>query len=128
MARRHRTLGQRVAQLDRLRLGVALAQQFGLEQVEDAKLLVCRERCVIGNVVGGADEIVEGKNQRAMTRMNDPRRDRKILVTVGLAGSQVTRGGHQLLTTFIGLARAIESPRTRERVPHIGEYAAKTNA
>src|SRR5205085_8966728 len=56
-----------------------------------------------------------------MTRMNDPRRDRKILVTVCLAGSQVTRGGHQLLTTFIDLARAMEKPaHTGTRAPYRG--------
>jgi hypothetical protein len=33
--------------------------------------------------------------------MNDPRRDRKILVAVGLSGSQVARAGHQELATSI---------------------------
>jgi hypothetical protein len=31
--------------------------------------------------------------------MNDPRRDRKILVAVGFSGSQVARAGHQELAT-----------------------------
>jgi hypothetical protein len=34
--------------------------------------------------------------------MNDPRRHRKVLVTVGLAGSQFVRAGHQELATFAG--------------------------
>jgi len=36
--------------------------------------------------------------------MNDPRRDRKILVTVGLSGSQVARAGHWGFG-YTGLAR-----------------------
>jgi hypothetical protein len=35
-----------------------------------------------------------------MARMNDPRRDRKIFVAVGLAGSQFARGGHRKLAAF----------------------------
>jgi hypothetical protein len=33
--------------------------------------------------------------------MNDPRRDRKILVAVGLSGSQVARARHLELATFV---------------------------
>ena len=95
VARRHRALGQRVAQIDRLLLGVALAEQFRFEQIEKAELFVGRKRRVIGDVVGGPDEIVEAEDQRPVTRMNDPRRDRKILVAVGLSGSQFARAGHQ---------------------------------
>jgi hypothetical protein len=83
---------------------------------------------MIGDVVGGPDEIVEGENQRPVTRMDDPRRDRKILVAVGLAGSQFARGGHQELATFIGMAvppRRVEHRACGERGPHIGEYAPK---
>jgi hypothetical protein len=129
VARRHRALGQSAAQADRLRLGVALAQQFRLEQVEIAQLLVRAERRVIGDVVGRPDEIIEAQDQRPVTRMNDPRRDRKILVAVGLSGSQVARAGHQELATSMELAASADARRTRgDRVPHIGEYAAKTNA
>ena len=59
MARRHRALGKSAAQADRLRLGVALAQQFRLEEVEIAQLLVRAKRRVIGDVVGRPDEIIE---------------------------------------------------------------------
>ena len=130
VARRHRALGQRLAQVDRLFLRVALAQQFRLEQVEIAQLLVRAERGVVGDVVGGPDEIVIAEDQRPVTRMNDPRRDREILVAVGLSGSQVARAGHQELASFIGIGGMRRcSGRTRgNRVPHIGEYAAKTNA
>ena len=64
MARRHRPFGERMAESDGLFLAVALAEQLGLEQVEIAQLLVRRQRRMIGDVVGGADEIVEGKDQR----------------------------------------------------------------
>ena len=101
VARWHRALGKRAAQIDRFLLGIAPAEQFLLEQVEIAQLLLRRQVCVVGDVVGGADEVVEGQNQRAVTRMNDPRRDGKILVAVGLSGSQVARAGHQELATFI---------------------------
>ena len=103
MARRHRALGQCMPQIDGFLLRVALAQQFRLEQVEIAKLFVRAELRVIGDVVCRPDEIVETENQRPMTRMNDPRRDREILVAVGLSGSQIARGGHQELATLIGI-------------------------
>ena len=38
VARRHRTFRQRAPQVDRLRLGVAFAEQFGFEQIEKASL------------------------------------------------------------------------------------------
>ena len=129
VARRHRARGERVAQADRLLLGVALAEQLRFEQVEQPKLFVRRQRRVIGDVVGRPDEIVEAENQRPVTRMNDPRRDRKILVTVGLSGSQFARAGHQK-AGYIGPnggTRRYQAHAT-DREPHIGEYAAKTNA
>src|SRR3979411_3015401 len=51
---------------------------------------------MIGNIVGGPDEVIERENQRAVARMDDPRRHRKVLVTMGLAGSQFARGGHRM--------------------------------
>ena len=132
MARRHRTLRQRAPQIDRLGLAVAPPQQFGFEQIEISELVARAERRVIGDVVGGPDEIVERENQRPVTRMNDPRRDRKVLVAVSLAGSQFARGGHQELATLVRerwLRMLRQSPRMRtDREPHIGEYDAKTNA
>ncbi len=129
VAWRHGALGQRVAQADSLFLGIALAQQFRLEQIEITELLVGRERRMVGDIVGSPDEVVERQNQRAVPRMNDPRRDRKILVAVGLSRSQVARAGHQKLATFVWFGgmhrRAAHAMGSR---PHIGEYAAKTNA
>jgi hypothetical protein len=40
---------------------------------------------VIGNVVGGADEIVEGQDRLAMARVNEKGRDREIFIPVPLA-------------------------------------------
>ena len=100
MARRHRTLRQRAPQIDGLGLAVAAAQQFGFEQIEIAELVAVAERRMIGDVVGGSDEIVERQNQRPVARMDDPRRDRKVLVAVCLAGSQFARAGHQELATI----------------------------
>ena len=128
MARRHAAFGQRLPEFYRLGLGVALPEQFGLQQIEIAKLLVRLERCMIGDVIGGPHEIVEREDQRPVAGMNDPGRDGKILVAMGLAGSQFARGGHQERATSLGM-RARRSPAKRnDRGPHIGEYAAKTNA
>jgi hypothetical protein len=42
---------------------------------------------VIGNIVGGAHEIVERKNRPAVARSNEPGRHREILIPVTLARS-----------------------------------------
>src|SRR5260370_7506454 len=97
---RHRRLRQRAPQLEGLGLGVAVAQELGLEQIEQLELVVLAERRMIGDIVGGSDKIVERKYQRPVAWMNDPRRDRKVLVAVSLAGSQFARAGHQGLATF----------------------------
>ena len=39
---------------------------------------------MVGNIVGGANEIIECENRRAITRMNKKRGDREILVPVTL--------------------------------------------
>ena len=124
VARRHRTLRQRAAQIDGLGLAVAPAQQFGFEQIEIVELLALTERCMIGDIVGGSDEIVERQDQRPVTRMNDPGRDRKILVAVCLAGSQFARGGHQELATLVW-AREVLHPLSsthadRPQIPYRG--------
>jgi hypothetical protein len=72
VARRHRTLRQRAAQVDCFGLGIAFAEQFRFEQIEKPELFRRVERCVIGDVVGGPHEIVERKDQRPVSRVNDP--------------------------------------------------------
>jgi hypothetical protein len=61
---------------------------------------------MIGDIVGRSHEIVKREDKCPMARMNDPRRDRKILVAVSLAGSQFARGGHQELATFFRASHA----------------------
>jgi hypothetical protein len=41
---------------------------------------------VVGDVVGAAHELIEGEDQRAVARLDEPRRYRKIFVAVGLVG------------------------------------------
>src|SRR5262245_45769974 len=43
---------------------------------------------MIGDVVGGAHEFIEGENGRAMARMDEPRGHGKILVPMALARSR----------------------------------------
>jgi hypothetical protein len=112
VARRHWTFRQRAPQVDGLGLGFALAQQLGFEQIEQSKLVRSRERRMIGDVVGGPDEIVERKDQRAVARMNDPRRDRKVLVAVSLAGSQFARACHREPATIVQAERSRMWPQS----------------
>jgi hypothetical protein len=85
---------------------------------------------MIGDIVGRSDEVIKCEDQRAMPRMDDPRRDRKILVAVALAGSPFARVGHLegWLCCFGALHASNMPPCFMELKPHIGEYATKTNA
>jgi hypothetical protein len=85
---------------DGLVLLVVPAEKPRFQLVEHRQLGRGIEQRVVGNVVGGPDEIIERKNQRPVARMDNPRRDRKILVTIGLAGSQFARRGHPELATL----------------------------
>jgi len=73
------------AQRDGLGQPVVLAQQAGLELVEMIELLAFAERGMIRDVIGDADELVEGQNGAAMAGMNEMRGDGKVLVAMGLA-------------------------------------------
>ena len=73
---------------------VALAEQVLLEPVELRELLFGLERRVIRDVVGDAHEFVERQDDAAMARVDQPRRDRKVLVAMPLARTQFTRRGH----------------------------------
>jgi hypothetical protein len=95
MARRHAAFRKRGTQRDRLLLAVALAGEFRLEQIEIGELVCRGQRRMIGDVVGGPDEIVERKNQRPVPRVNEKGGNRKILVAVSLAGSQFACCGHR---------------------------------
>ena len=62
-----------------LRIGRAGAGQRIGQAVEERDLALRRQLRVIGNVVAGADEIVEGQDRAAMTGMDQVRGDGKIL-------------------------------------------------
>jgi len=85
--RRQLALDQRCPQPHRGRIGIVVAGEAGIEAIEQRELLLRRQRGVIGNVVGGAHEIVERKDRSAMARVNKPGRHRKIFVPVTLARS-----------------------------------------
>ena len=85
MLRRQTALGERRAQPHRNRVLVVCAVKSGLEAVEQAKFLGRRQRRMVGDVVGGAHEIVERQDRRAMARVNEERGDREILVPVAFA-------------------------------------------
>jgi len=72
MAWRQASLGQRLAQHEGLPLSVATAGEIGLEPVELVQLVLRRERGMVGDVVGNADEFIEGQDQGAVTRFDDP--------------------------------------------------------
>ena len=59
--------------------------QCGVERVQQIKLLLRGERGMIGDVVSGANEIIEGEDRRAMARRNQKGGDRKIFVAMGLS-------------------------------------------
>ena len=88
MARRHVALAQHGPQRDRLTLFVVAVEKSRFEVIEESQLLLLAQRGVIGDVVGDPYEFVEGENGAAMPRMDEPRRDREILITVALAGAQ----------------------------------------
>ena len=59
---------QRGAQPRRDGVRLAAAEQVGFERIQMGELLGARQRRVVRDVVGGADELVEGEDRRAMLR------------------------------------------------------------
>ena len=82
------------AQRNAFRLAVVAAEQARLQRVEPRDLLVGRQGRVIGDIVGDAHELVERQDGRAMARGDQPGRDRKILVAMALAGTQLRGAAH----------------------------------
>ena len=82
-------LGERARSRTASGIVVAAAEQVRFQPVEQRELLVGRERRMIGDVVGDAHEFVEGQDDAAMARVDEPRRDRKVLVAVALARTQL---------------------------------------
>ena len=61
------------------------------EAIEQLDLALGRQGGVIGHVVAGADEVVEGQDRAPVAGMDQVRGDGEILVPVALAGAR--RGG-----------------------------------
>ena len=71
-AERHRSLGERQPERNGFRLAVAFAEQLRFQDIEMGELILRCERRMIGDVVGGAHEIVECHDHRPVTRVDDP--------------------------------------------------------
>ena len=130
MTGRQAALGERVAQDDRLALASALPKQIGLKLVEQFELRLRIERGMIGDIVRGPNEIIKREDQRPVTRMDDPRRHRKILVAMGFAGSQFAQQWSSELAALVehgGSARPGWSAgvQDRSRTPYMGNSRAK---
>ena len=82
---RQTALGQRGAQPHRHGIVVVRADEAAIEAIEQSELLGRRKRRMIGDIVGGAHEIVERQDRLAVARMNEKGGDREILVPVALA-------------------------------------------
>lgn len=67
----------------RIRFG--LSHKPVIERVQEIELFLRAERGMIGDVVGGANEIIEGEDRRAMTRRDQKGGDGKIFVAMGLS-------------------------------------------
>ena len=89
MARRQAALTQRFAQGGPPSRLVVIAEEGGFETIEMSELFLRPQGRVIGDVVGGAHEIIERQDDGAMARVDQPRRDRKVFIAVALAGPQV---------------------------------------
>jgi hypothetical protein len=70
---------------------VILAEQVRFQAIEEIQLLALAQRLMVGDIVGDPHEFIEGENGAAMARMDQPRRDREVLVPVPLAGAQCRR-------------------------------------
>ena len=109
VARRKAVRRQRVAQPCGDRLALRLAGEAVLQPIDERELLGRRQRRMIGDVVGDADEFVERQDGRAMARMNEPRGDREILVVMALAGTQIGSRRHRNLDV-LACTRPFHSP------------------
>ena len=102
-------LGERRAKPHRDRIVGVGAVEPRFEAIEQTKFFGRRERCVIGNVVGGAHEIVERQDRRAIARMNEKGRNREILIPVALARPQCARFVHRN-SEILACARPFHMP------------------
>src|SRR6266581_8178432 len=88
MARGKLALAQGTLQHDGFWNVIMPAEETALQPIQQIELLLRRERGMVGDVVGDPHELVEGQNDAAMTRVDEPRRDREVLVAMALSGPQ----------------------------------------
>src|SRR6266581_1521120 len=82
MARGKLALAQGTLQHDGFWNVIMPAEETALQPIQQIELLLRRERGMVGDVVGDPHELVEGQNDAAMTRVDEPRRDREVLVAM----------------------------------------------
>ena len=93
---------------------VVVAGKTGVKTVQQCKLFLRWQRHVIGDVISRADEVVEGKNCRTITRRDEPRRHREIFIPVSFARPQcarITHGNSETLASdTLACARPFHMP------------------
>ena len=85
-----------------LRIRGAAAAERCVETVEQGKLPVRRKRGMIGDVVGRPHEPIERQDRAAALGADEPRRDGKVFVPMGLAGASLAGVGHARPASRIG--------------------------
>jgi hypothetical protein len=76
---------QSPAQPYRRRVVIIGASETTIQPIEQCELLRRRQRGMVGDIVGGADEIVECEDRLAMARVNEKGRHREVFIPVSLA-------------------------------------------
>ena len=102
MLRAQAGLGKRKAQRLGVRIGWSAPGERIVEIVEKLKLRLWRQGRVIGDIVRGAHEAIEGEDRTSPLLAEQPRGDRKILVTVALAGKGLAHRRHARPVSRIG--------------------------
>jgi hypothetical protein len=85
---------QYFAQRNSFRLVVTIAKQAAFEAIEARKLFCTGQVRMIGNVVRNADEFIERQNDRPVPPLDQPGRNREILVLRALSGSKLATARH----------------------------------
>jgi hypothetical protein len=85
-----------------LRIGRAAAAERCVKTVEKGKLALRRKGGMIGDVIGRSHEPIERQDRAATLGADEPRRDGKVLVAVGLAGAGLAGIGHAGPASRIG--------------------------
>jgi hypothetical protein len=79
---------------DALRFVAAVAEQTAFETIKPRQLFLRRERGMVGNIIGDADELIEGEDRRPVPALDQPGGDREVLVARALAGPQLRARRH----------------------------------